>query len=208
MKIVLFGANGRVGRLVLDELLERGHEVRAFVRGDTETRHPKLEVITGDIYDINAVVGALEGMDVVMSTLGSWGTEKKDILTTAMATIIPAMKVKNQTRIVSLTGTAAHLPHEMAGPLAMIDRMLLKRIDKQILADGETHLKLLHESGLGWTALRSPIMNNKGDESQYKLTKRFTRPFATVNRKSVALALVDIAEQNTWSREAPCIHRA
>ena len=208
MKIVLFGANGRVGRLVLEELLARGHEVRAFVHGDIDTQHPKLEIVTGDIYQINKIIEAIEGMDVIMSTLGSWGTKKKDILSTAMATIIPAMKANGQTRIISLTGTAAHLPHEMAGPLAIFDRMLLKRIDKKILADGENHLKLLAESDLDWTVLRSPIMNNKGDAAKYKLTKRFTLPFATVNRKSVALAMVDIAEQNTWSQKAPCIHRA
>ena len=208
MKIVLFGANGRVGGLVLNELLARGHEVRAFVHGEITNEHPKITVVKGDIYDTQAVTAALDGMDIVMSTLGSWGTEKKNILTTAMQAIIPAIVANNQQRIVSLTGTAAHLPHERSGPLAKIDRLLLARIDKQILADGEEHLKLLSESNLDWTVLRSPIMNSEGDATAYKLNNKFTLPFANIHRKSVALALVDMAEQNTWSKAAPCIHRS
>lgn len=206
MNVVLFGANGRVGSLVCSELLSRGHKVRAFVHGSLELSHENLTVFKGDIYDTDSVLRALDGMDVVVSALGSWGTARKDILGTAMAAIIPAMKANGQSRIISLTGTAAHKPHEKIGLSAAVDRILLKCIDRKVLHDGELHLRLLSESSLDWTVLRSPIMNNKGD-SRYVLNEVLTLPFATINRKAVALAMVDIVEQDTWHKSAPCIHR-
>ena len=33
MKVVVFGASGKVGQKVVAELLSRGHEVRAFIHG-------------------------------------------------------------------------------------------------------------------------------------------------------------------------------
>ena len=108
MHIVIFGANGRVGSRLVRELVKDGHEVRACVHGrhDFETGQ-NLEVIEVDIYDANGVARAVQGQDVVVSTLGSWGTKRKDVLSSAMRHIIPAMKAHNVSRIITLTGAGA-----------------------------------------------------------------------------------------------------
>jgi putative NADH-flavin reductase len=59
--------------------------------------NPNLEIAKGDIYNTTYINSAMEGVDAVVSALGSWGTPKKDILTAGMRNIIPAMQ-KNKVK--------------------------------------------------------------------------------------------------------------
>ena len=47
MKIVVFGATGIVGKAVVREALEKGHEVTVLTRdaGKVATRHERLHVV-------------------------------------------------------------------------------------------------------------------------------------------------------------------
>jgi putative NADH-flavin reductase len=51
MKVLVIGSTGRTGRLVVDELLHRGHLVTAFARspGKLALRHGNLHILAGDV---------------------------------------------------------------------------------------------------------------------------------------------------------------
>jgi putative NADH-flavin reductase len=109
MKITVFGANGNVGRLVVENALHQGHEVIAFIHGDNPFKaSDKLSVIKGDIYNQKDVEKALNGSQAVISTLGSWGTPNKNILSAGMKNIIPKMQDAGINRIISLTGAGCN----------------------------------------------------------------------------------------------------
>ncbi len=85
MHITLFGANGKVGQLVLTYALEQGHTVTVFVHSQPQfALKDGISVRQGDVHDKTAVQAAVAGSDAVISTLGSWGTPAKDILTSGM----------------------------------------------------------------------------------------------------------------------------
>lgn len=66
MKILVTGASGGVGRAVARELLENGHEVRAFDRVPPPTDlRGRCETFLGDLTDRYAVLKAVEGVDAV-----------------------------------------------------------------------------------------------------------------------------------------------
>ncbi len=67
MKIAVIAAGGKVGRLVVDEALARGHEVVAIVRGRNRSAAP--EAIIRDIMDIEAK--DLAGFDAVVDAFGT-----------------------------------------------------------------------------------------------------------------------------------------
>lgn len=207
MKIIVFGANGRVGNNVVMKLLQENHVVTAFVHGNNPFEsHPNLHVVQGDIYDKTAVTDAVRGHDIVMSTLGSWGTPKKDILYTAMCHIIPAMEEMDITRLVSLTGAAAKYPHEKTSLVQAANRFTLGIMAKKILDDGEKHIALLTDSALDWTVIRSPIMNEKGTQ-EYSLTSSSPAPWATIHRLAVVDALVQQVTDTAWYKQSPFIAR-
>ena len=49
MKIVVFGASGKTGSLLVDEALKSGHDVIAYVRKPESIKleHPNLKVVAG-----------------------------------------------------------------------------------------------------------------------------------------------------------------
>ena len=68
MKIALIGATGFVGSAILEEALDRGHEVTAIVRHpETLTPHPNLHAARGDVYNIDDVARLVAGHDAVIS---------------------------------------------------------------------------------------------------------------------------------------------
>src|SRR3990167_2152311 len=116
MVVAVFGASGKIGSQVVEQLLERGHSVRALVhRTNTLPTHVKLTVISGDVKDKNTVTEVITGADVIVSALGSWGTKSKDIVSSGMASIVPVDESLGVTRVISLTGSDAWIPNESAG---------------------------------------------------------------------------------------------
>jgi putative NADH-flavin reductase len=205
MKIIVFGANGRVGQQVTTELIQRGHDVTAFIYGSHEGLSKKATYIQGDIHDAQAVKAALVDQEVVISTLGSWGTKTKDILTSAMANIIPAMHENGQKRIISLTGADANLPHERTDAFHSLMHIVFNIFARPIMHDGEEHMRLLTESKLEWTTIRSPVMSSKIGNT-YSLTTKRPMPWQTIERNLVAIAMCDQVDGTKWIKQAPYIH--
>ncbi|MDB5182517.1 MAG: NmrA family protein [Candidatus Saccharibacteria bacterium] len=206
MRITVLGASGNIGQRVTKLLLEHGHEVVAMVHSKDlpGLDSAKLHVIKGDVHNPGDINKAISGSDAVVSTLGSWGTKTKDIVAAATKNLIPAMQKAGINRFVSITGSGACLPGE-AKPISLaLTRLLLKTLQKPVLTDAEKHLRLLNESNLDWTALRSPVMTNKSLTSYVLRLKPFS-PLANISRQAITIALVEVIEKNTFSKQAPFI---
>lgn len=69
MKTTLIGASGFVGTAILNELLNRGHEVTAVVRDASKVSlsNPLLTVKSLDVFDTDALAEGLKGTEVVIS---------------------------------------------------------------------------------------------------------------------------------------------
>ena len=68
LKLIVYGATGRVGSRVVDEALGRGHRVTAVSRDPAriETRHENLKPVKGDVLDAASVARLIGGHDVVV----------------------------------------------------------------------------------------------------------------------------------------------
>lgn len=98
------------------------------------------------------------------------------------------------------------MPDEKPGYLRNLSHTLLSLFAKKIMFDGEIHAEKLAESGLDWTVVRSPVMNNK-DPDGYELNTEPCLPVETINRQAVARSMVEVLEQNLFVKESPFIHR-
>jgi putative NADH-flavin reductase len=68
MKIALIGATGFVGSAILQEALQRGHEVTAIVRNPEKVKpHPKLRPLKADVQKGAEVTRSVAGHDAVIS---------------------------------------------------------------------------------------------------------------------------------------------
>lgn len=208
MKITVFGANGKVGIIVVKKLLENGHSVKAFVYGSsTLEKTTRLQIISGNVEDKVAVFSAISGSDIIISTLGSWGTKNKNVLSVGMSNILPAAKKYGVTRIISLTGADAIAPGERINLLRALTRLMIKTIAPKILQDAENHMILLKNSSVDWTVVRAPVMSNSGRQNRYTLSRKPPKPWQPVLREDVASAIVGLVEVNEWTKQAPFIRR-
>lgn len=209
MKVVVLGANGRVGSQVVAELLTRGHRVIACVHGDSRLEsNPNLQIAQVDIYDPASVAVALSEADAVVSALGSWGTKRKDVLTEGMKSIIPAAEQSNITRIVSLTGADARASTDHRTVIHTLTRFVFSILAGKVLHDGEEHIKLLEKSSLNWSIVRSPVMKSDGPHT-YTLDSKRPMPWHSIPRTAVVQAVCDLVESpDEHMASAPFIHRA
>lgn len=68
MKVAVVCANGRVGKLIAQEAVDRGMDVTAVVRDENGSAAP--QAIVKDVFDLEA--GDLSGFDAVVDAFGAW----------------------------------------------------------------------------------------------------------------------------------------
>jgi uncharacterized protein YbjT (DUF2867 family) len=78
MTVLVVGATGSIGRLVVEEAVRQGHAVKALVRDTGKARRlpAEAQVVLGDVTQPRTLASAVEGADAVVFTLGSDGRGK------------------------------------------------------------------------------------------------------------------------------------
>ena len=78
MNILVVGATGSIGRLVVEESLRQGHSVRALVRSVERARSlpAKAEIAVGDLTQADSLSRAVAGVEGIVFTHGSDGGGK------------------------------------------------------------------------------------------------------------------------------------
>lgn len=78
MTVLVAGATGSIGSLVVDEALRQGHAVRALVRKSSKKDQlpREVQVVTGDVTRPDTLSPAVDGVDAIVFTLGSDGAGK------------------------------------------------------------------------------------------------------------------------------------
>ncbi|NUW37708.1 NmrA family NAD(P)-binding protein [Nonomuraea sp. SMC257] len=134
MTILVTGATGTVGRLVVDELVRAGRQVRALTRDSaraSELLPADVEVVAGDLADPGSLVAAFDG--VTAAHLITFAGD--DYAPLKRGDEIVELAVKAGVRKVSVLGGRADGPLERA------------------LAAAGKHATAEHATGLEWTLL-------------------------------------------------------
>ncbi|WP_304353805.1 NAD(P)-dependent oxidoreductase [Brachyspira innocens] len=82
MKIAIIAANGKAGKLIMNEALERGLDVTAIVRDKTKINNSKIKVIEKDLF--NLTKDDLKEFNTVVSAFGVWEEKELDKHSSAM----------------------------------------------------------------------------------------------------------------------------
>jgi putative NADH-flavin reductase len=165
MNVVVFGASGRTGRLVVEQALEKGHAVTAFVRSldRVMATHPKLRVIVGDAFDAGAVAQAIEGQDAVVSVVGPNPSRPDEVCSRSTNHIIAAMKARGVARLIVLSGAT-----DIEGGF-LFDRVVRPLFMRKIYEDKDRQEMAVFKSGLDWTIVRPPLLRDGPRTGAYRL---------------------------------------
>jgi len=106
MIITIFGGSGGIGKFLINYAIEEGYQVKAYVRNPNkiDLYNPNLEVIKGDLNDLQGIRKAISGAYAVISTLGSplnYSYNGYPVLD-GHKNIIAAMHAENISRFITL----------------------------------------------------------------------------------------------------------
>jgi putative NADH-flavin reductase len=173
-RVLVIGASKGVGLETVRSALAAGHDVCALARSATSIGrvHPKLEKVRGDALNEVDVAAALEGIDVVIQTLGIGIAEMfrpVQLFSAATRVLIAAMTAKGVRRLICLTGFGAGESHASVG--------LLQRVPFQIVfgrayRDKTLQENLLTASSLEWTIVRPGVLTNGRYTGRYQVLER------------------------------------
>lgn len=144
MNLVVLGATGGTGRLVVEQALAAGHTVTALVRSPEKlaVRNPNLHVVAGQATDPSAVARALERADALISTLGGGGS----VISDSTQAIVEAAHEAGVSRVVLLSSFLVE--RDRFNP---VTRLLTGIAMGSMIKDKSAGEKALRESNLDWT---------------------------------------------------------
>ncbi|CAM4305554.1 NAD(P)H-binding protein [Comamonas aquatilis] len=213
MKVALIGATGFVGAAVLQELLNRGHEVVALVR------HPEkfpvrehVQIIKADVLQANEVERAVAGVDAVVSAFNAGWTNPNiyaDFMQGSRA-IVQGVKAAGVKRYIVVGG---------AGSLYVNGQQLVDSpefpaaIKPGAMAARDMFTELQKEAALDWTLLSPAVgfhggsaAQAQGRTGQYRTGKdeplmQVDGTPGDISAADLAVALIDALDRNTHLRE-------
>lgn len=157
MKIVVLGATGTTGAIVLDEALAAEHEVVAFVRRpEAVPARDGLTVTSGSVEDLASMRAAFAGADAVISGLGARMTpgimfRGTDFQRRTLPVIIAALEQANVKRFVLLSSFGSG---STAAKASLFPRILFyKVIAKKLFDDKAVAERSLAVCKANWTAI-------------------------------------------------------
>jgi len=169
MRIIVFGANGKTGREIVTQALERGHEVTAFVRNPAKLKltHERLNMARGDVMDAASVDAAIPGHDAVLIAIGHrryLGPTK--ILSQGTQNILDAMRRHGVRRVVCETALGVG---GSAGRLGVYYTFfVIPFILPFYWFDKGRQERVVQNSGLEWVIVRPGQLTNGRKRGQYK----------------------------------------
>jgi putative NADH-flavin reductase len=207
MNVLVLGATGSVGRLVVEEALTRGHRVTALVRSPTGALANRVRVEQGDALDPAAVSRAVAGQDAVIYVLGAGNVRRTTLFSESTRILLKAMTDQKVHRLICVTGVGAGETKGHGGFL--YDRIFFPLFTKHIYADKDVQEALIRESGLDWTTVRPAAFRARTPPGPLAVVTNVEGVTLTrISRPEVARFLVDELEQGRYVRQSVFIgHR-
>ena len=218
--MLIVGGSGRTGKLVIDEVLTRGHTVSALVRKSTSLEpRSGLTLIEGTPTNLEDVRKAIQRTPhdtpaVAIVTLSApratdspfaATTSPPRLMADSNANVVAAMQEFNVRKVVIMQafGVGDSWPN-----MHFLMRLLMKK--SNMIYQYNDHNAVDEEvraSGVKFVMVR-PSRLEEGDSKPVKLWPQAGKGvpmMGSITRASVALWLVDAAEREDWDGTAPVI---
>lgn len=206
MRVLVVGATGPTGRLIVAQALARGHAVTALARRPAEAALPDgARTVAGNVLRPETLGAALAGQDAVLCALGGKLTRKPTtMLSDGTRNLVAAMGSAGVRRLVIVTGIGAgdSRGHGRFVFNALVMPLLLDEIYK----DKTRQEEVVRASGLDWTIVRPAELTNKPAAKAYR-TATAMQGFrgSKVSRADVAGFMLDQLESDAFLRQAVAI---
>ncbi|MEO1431450.1 MAG: SDR family oxidoreductase [Cyanobacteria bacterium J06633_8] len=189
MNLLIFGATGSIGSLVVEQALEKGHTVTAFVRNPDKLniKHENLKVVKGDVMDTNSVEKAVQGKEAVVCVLGSGKKISGKIRSEGTQKIIKAMEKAGIERFICQSTLGAGDSWENLD--FFWKYIMFGFLLRGVFIDHEKQEDYVKQSKLNWTIIRPSAFVDG------KLTGNYRHGFSGDDKTSkLKISRADVAD--------------
>jgi uncharacterized protein len=192
MRVLVFGATGRVGSEVASQAQQAGHAVTVFVRNPEKLSAPRgsLTVICGDVLDPISVASAIasRSFDAVVNAIGTGNLAPATLVTNGTQSILNGMHAAGQSRYLAVSGTA-EMP-EQTGLGRMTNAIFRRTPVGHAIRDHDGAYSFVKASGLDWTLAGCPYLRDGPAKGDYKTELTYPGGFKIIHPPDVADFLV------------------
>ena len=211
MKLVVFGASGRIGKELVGQGIAAGHQVTAVVREGSKVQLPTPagriggQVVTADVMDPQAIASVVAGRDAVLSVLGPTGNGPTSVLTDGARSVLRAMEETGVRRFLIVSVAGIHSKGD--GPVTKyVVKPILQRILREPFADARRMEELVRASELDWTIVCPPKLNDDAAKGTIRSnTDGTVRGGFTIPRADVAAYLLKAIDDASVVRKTVVI---
>lgn len=207
MRLTIFGATGRTGRLLVEQALGNGHTVTAVARHPTRitARDPNLTVVEiPDLEDTDAVRDVLDGREAVLSAIGPRGRGDAPAAAPATRAILAALAATSTRRIVVVSAAPVGKPPDDDSTLSRRFLMpLVRAFLRPVYEDLGAMECELAASETVWTALRPAKLTNGPLTGRYRIAVGSAVAAGyTISRADLAHAMLNSLENPDTERRS------
>lgn len=208
MKLIVFGATGATGKRIVEQALEQGHLVTAFVRDPSKLglMHSNLTIAKGDIMDLASVMPAIQGQEAVLCAIGAPANKTGNIRSEGTKNIIQAMKATGVKRLICQTSMGYGDSKKFLDQTPFIFKhIIVPFILKKAFADHALQEEYIKQSQLDWIIARPANLTDEAYTGVYKqgfpLTEKKLK--MKISRADVADFMLKQLTTNTYLRKTP-----
>ena len=206
MKVLIIGATGATGQILMREALAQGHEVTALARNPSavapEDHRPR--VLQGNALDASEVEAAVAGQDAVLSALGTRSARRTTLFSESTHNLISAMDKHGVRRLVCITGIGVGDSKGHVGFL--YDRIIRPFVVKNIYDDKERQEEAIKQSDdLDWVIVRPARLTDEPAKGEYNVFLGGSYTAKTISRADVAAFMLAQLTDDTYVRKTPVI---
>ena len=205
MKVLIIGASGATGRVLMREALEQGHEVTALARNPSALapQDHRPRVLQGNALDASQVEAAVADQDAVLSALGTRSSRPTTLFSQSTHNLISAMNKHGVRRLVCITGIGAGDSKGHVGFL--YDRIMLPFVVKNIYEDKNRQEEAIKQSDLDWVIVRPARLTDEPAKGEYRVYLGGSYTAKTISRADVAAFMLAQLTDDTYVHKMPVI---
>jgi putative NADH-flavin reductase len=215
MKLLIIGATGRTGRLIVEEALKQGYDLNVLVRDKNKIpfNSKSIKVYQGTPTRQTDLAAAMQGCDLIISALGivrasdaPWSKliTAKNFISESIKNVIAEAAQQNLKRLITVSAWGVG---ETKKEIPFWLRWLINYTNMgPVYEEHEKEEKLLANSNLNWTAVRPVALSDPKKIKTLKVSfNNFPKPSLQISRQSVAKFIVDIIKTDKYDRKSPTI---
>jgi len=171
MKVLVFGATGKTGRLVVQQALENGFDVTAFVRDISRVpiSHSKLNIVKGDVMVPSTIDNIIKGHDAVICCLGMPANKAGELRSKGTKHIVESMKKSGVTRLICQTSLGyGDSKQILQNTSFFFRRIIAPLLLKKTFDEHELQEHIIKQTNLNWIITRPGNMTNGKLTGNYK----------------------------------------